>query len=192
LSDTYLVCGLGNPGSKYKFTRHNVGFLTLDKLALNLNETINKKMFKGLYTDARINNKKVVILQPQTYMNLSGECIAHFKEYYKIEIENIIVVCDDINLKPGNLRIRKSGGAGGHNGLKSIIALLGTQDFMRVRIGVGGGGLSSTSGHVLGNFAEDEFKIISEIVEESVLAVNEIIYSNLDNAMNKFNRKLDT
>jgi PTH1 family peptidyl-tRNA hydrolase len=120
-------------------------------------------------------------------MNESGRSLAKFKEYFKIDAKNIMVVCDDINLPHGNIRIRKTGGAGGHNGLKSIISLIGTKDFSRLRIGVGGGELQSTSGHVLGNFSTKEFKIIEEAIDDSARAIEEYTSYGLDSAMNKFN-----
>ena len=133
----YVIAGLGNPGREYEGTRHNVGFMTLDALADKYNIDVREKAFKGLIGKGMIEGNKVILVKPQTYMNLSGECIRQVMDYYKVDPSEFIVIYDDISLVPGGIRIRKKGSAGGHNGIKNIIAHLGTQEFPRVRIGVG-------------------------------------------------------
>ena len=136
-NDSWLIVGLGNPGKNYERTRHNCGFRALDILANKLGCKIDKSKFQGLYGQAIYNGKKLFLLKPQTYMNLSGRSVLQLSAYYSIPPQRIIVLFDDISLAPGRLRIRADGSAGGHNGIKSIIAELGSQDFPRVKIGVG-------------------------------------------------------
>lgn len=134
---THLIVGLGNPGEKYENTRHNVGFLALDEVAGSAGATVSRLRFRALTGEGAIGGKRVLFIKPQTYMNLSGEAVAEAASFYKIPPENVLVFCDDINFAPGRVRIRKKGSAGGHNGLKSIIACLGSDAFVRFRFGVG-------------------------------------------------------
>lgn len=136
-TDAWLIAGLGNPEPKYDGTRHNVGFAGLDRLAEKWNAVPSKSKWQGLYSQTSVEGHKVILLKPLTYMNLSGDCIAPAAAFFRIRPQNVIVLCDDIDQKPGHVRIRPTGSAGGHNGLKSIIARLGSQDFVRIRIGVG-------------------------------------------------------
>ena len=133
----FLVVGLGNPGSKYWNTRHNVGYAALDALAKDLGVTVDRVKFQGLTAQANLDGHKLILLKPTTYMNLSGQSVQAAAKFYKVPPEHILVLSDDISLDPGRLRVRKSGSAGGHNGLKSIIASIGSQDFPRIKIGVG-------------------------------------------------------
>ena len=133
----YLIVGLGNPEGEYSNTRHNMGFDAMNHLSQKLNITVTKEKFKALYGDGMINNEKVILLKPQTYMNLSGEAIIKFKEFYKIPVENIIVIYDDIDVDVGKIKIRKKGGPGTHNGMKSVVEELQTEDFPRIRVGIG-------------------------------------------------------
>ena len=135
--DVWLIAGLGNPEPKYDGTRHNIGFAGLDKLASCWNAAPNKSKWQGLYSQTTEDGHKVILVKPLTYMNLSGDCIAPAAAFFKIPPQQVIVICDDIDQKPGKVRIRPSGSAGGHNGLKSIIARLGSQEFTRIRMGVG-------------------------------------------------------
>ena len=135
--DVWLIAGLGNPEPKYDGTRHNIGFAGLDKLASCWNAAPNKSNWQGLYSQTTVDDHKVILVKPLTYMNLSGDCIAPAAAFFKIPPQQVIVICDDIDQKPGKVRIRPSGSAGGHNGLKSIIARLGSQEFTRIRMGVG-------------------------------------------------------
>ena len=164
----YLIAGLGNPTREYEKTRHNVGFETIDILADKAGTTVTEKKHKALYGKGYIGGQKVILAKPQTYMNLSGESIREIADFYKIEPENIIILCDDINLSEGQLRIRLKGSAGGHNGLKNIISHLGTQEFPRIRIGVGekprGMDLAD---YVLGRFPKEQQAVMEEAYRDA-------------------------
>ena len=182
----FLIVGLGNPGKEYDGTRHNIGFAAVDYIANKYNIELNRIKFKGVFGEGFINGKKVILLKPTTYMNLSGESIREVINFYKISNEEVIVIYDDISLEVGRLRIREKGSHGGHNGIKSIIANLGTDVFPRVKIGVGApkGNLVS---HVLGKFSEDEIEILRETIQASSDAVSIMLKSDTKEAMNKFN-----
>lgn len=187
----YIVVGLGNPGKEYKQTRHNVGFDAIDCLADKYNISVETKKHKGLFGTGHIEGYKVILVKPQTFMNLSGESVREFLDYYRAEPEDeLIVLSDDIDLPPGQLRIRKKGSAGGHNGLKNIIQHLGTQEFCRVKIGVGekpkGMDLAD---HVLGHFSKDDRVLVEESIKEAADAVVKIITEDADAAMNIYNKK---
>lgn len=182
----FLIVGLGNPGKEYDGTRHNIGFAAVDYIADKYNIELNRIKFKGVFGEGFINGKKVILLKPTTYMNLSGESIREVINFYKISNEEVIVIYDDISLEVGRLRIREKGSHGGHNGIKSIIANLGTDVFPRVKIGVGApkGNLVS---HVLGKFNEDEIEILRETIKASSDAVSIMVKSDTKEAMNKLN-----
>ena len=182
------IIGLGNPGMKYAGTRHNIGFDAVTAIADKYNLSINNKKFKGVYADGHIAGEKVLLVQPQTYMNLSGECVREVADFYKLNPDEIIIICDDINLDVGRLRIRKKGSAGGHNGLKNIIAHLGTEEFPRIRVGVG----EKTEGwdladYVLARFDKASEPVIREALANVVGAVETWISEGIDAAMNRFN-----
>ena len=182
----FLIVGLGNPGKEYDGTRHNIGFAAIDYIADKYNIELNRIKFKGVFGEGLINGKKVILLKPTTYMNLSGESIREVVNFYKISNEEIIVIYDDISLEVGRIRIREKGSHGGHNGIKSIIANLGTDVFPRVKIGVGApkGNLVS---HVLGKFSDEEVEILRESIKASSDATSIIISNNTKEAMNKLN-----
>ncbi|MCR4992140.1 MAG: aminoacyl-tRNA hydrolase [Lachnospiraceae bacterium] len=182
------IIGLGNPGINYAGTRHNIGFDTVTALADKYNIKIKDKKFNGLVGEGFIEGEKVMLVQPQTFMNLSGECVGLIAGFYKLEPEDIIVICDDINLDTGRLRIRAKGSAGGHNGLKNIIAHLGTETFPRIRIGVG----EKTEGwdladYVLARFSKDDEPIMREAIKNAVGAVETWISDDIGTAMNRYN-----
>lgn len=184
----FLVVGLGNPGSQYEFTKHNVGFLTVDYLADKLNIKINKLKFKGLFAKEKIENQDVVLLKPQTYMNLSGESVRDFANFFKIPPGNIIVVVDDVDLPMGKIRIRKKGSAGTHNGMKSIIYQLQSDNFIRIKVGIEREDRKDDlADYVLKGFSKDEVPIMEESMERAAKAVLEILKKGPDVAMNKFN-----
>lgn len=184
----FLVVGLGNPGSQYEFTKHNVGFLTVDYLAEKLNIKINKLKFRGLFAKEKIENEDVVLLKPQTYMNLSGESVRDFANFFKIPPENIIVVVDDVDLPMGKIRIRKKGSAGTHNGMKSIIYQLQSDNFIRIKVGIEREDRKDDlADYVLKGFSKDEVPIMEESMERAAKAVLEILKKGPDVAMNKFN-----
>ena len=186
----YLIAGLGNPTREYEKTRHNVGFEAIDILADKAGTTVTEKKHKALYGKGYIGGQKVILAKPQTYMNLSGESIREIADFYKIEPENIIILCDDINLSEGQLRIRLKGRAGGHNGLKNIISHLGTQEFPRIRIGVGekprGMDLAD---YVLGRFPKEQQAVMEEAYRDAAEAACMMIEDGADAAMNHYNRK---
>lgn len=185
-----LIVGLGNPGLQYAATRHNIGFEAIDVLAELNHISVNKSKFKALVGEGSIGGEKVVLMKPQTYMNLSGEAISACKAWYKIEPEDIIIMYDDVSLAVGDIRIRKSGSSGGHNGIKSIIAHLSTEVFPRVKIGVGqkpaGWDLAD---YVLGKFSEEDMKTLCPRLKEICNAVETMIKKDVDTAMNNYNGK---
>lgn len=186
----YLVAGLGNPGKDYDMTRHNIGFEVIDYMADQYNVKVKKLKFKGLYAETNISGEKVMLLKPQTYMNLSGECIRDFASFYKIPPENIIIINDDIYLDTGRLRIRAKGSAGGHNGLKSIIYQLNSDQFPRVRIGVDSPlrEKKELADFVLARFSKEEIPVLEDAIIRAVKSVEEIIANGIESAMNKYNR----
>lgn len=187
----YLVVGLGNPGLKYAATRHNIGFEAIERIGYEHCIDVSRKKFKAYVGDGHINGKKVLLMKPQTYMNLSGESVKAAVEFYKIPLENIIVIYDDCSLDVGQLRIRTKGSAGGHNGIKNIIAHLGTNEFGRIKVGVGekpaGWDLAD---YVLGRFSEKEIKdIMVPTLKEVNNAVELILQKDFIQAMNEYNGK---
>ena len=187
----YIIVGLGNPGDKYEKTRHNIGFDTVDALAEKYNISITEKKHKALCGSGVIEGVKVILAKPQTYMKLSGESIAEIVNFYKLDPESeMLIIFDDISLAPGNIRVRKKGSAGGHNGIKSIISSVGTSNFMRIKVGVGekpqGWDLAD---HVLGRFSSGDRKLVDEAIEFAADAVEKIITDGPDAAMNEYNRK---
>ena len=184
----FLIVGLGNPEEEYSNTRHNMGFDTIKKLANEYNIKINKNKFKGLCGSGIIENEKVILLKPQTYMNLSGESIKEAMAFYKIKSENIIVIYDDIDIEPGIIKIRKKGGPGGHNGMKSVISEIDTQNFPRIRIGIG---KPENKGqlieYVIGKMPQTDKDILEKATILGKEAILEIIKNGVDIAMNKFN-----
>ena len=184
----YLIIGLGNPEEEYSKTRHNMGFNTINKIAQKYNIEVNKNKFQGLYEITIIEGKKTILIKPQTYMNLSGNCVQEFVNFYKIEKENIIVIYDDMDIESGEIKIRKKGGPGGHNGMKSIIQMLGTEEFKRIRIGIGRPKHNGDEiNYVIGAIPEEEIPKLEDGVEKAKEAVIEILKNGIDSAMNKFN-----
>ncbi len=189
--EAWLIAGLGNPEPKYDGTRHNVGFAALDLLGEKWNAAPNKGKWQGLYSQTVVDGKKVILVKPLTYMNLSGDCIAPAAAFFKIPPQRVIVLCDDIDQKPGRLRIRPSGSAGGHNGLKSIIARLGSQEFVRIRIGVGQKPHPDydLADWVLGKPAGEDKTAIEGRLPDIEQACRLIMAGDLPAAQNRFNTK---
>jgi len=184
----YLIVGLGNPGKEYEYTRHNVGFMVLDLLSQKLNTHIKKAKFKGLIGETNLKGEKLLLLKPQTYMNLSGQSVLDAVSFYKIPIENIIVIYDDMDLPVGRLRIRPEGSSGGHKGMESIIYQLSSDAFPRIRVGIGRpDGEKDTISHVLGRFHGEEEDKIKAVLNAACEAALTIIESGVNEAMNKFN-----
>ncbi len=190
----FLIVGLGNPTDKYDGTRHNVGFDVIDMLAYKYNIKVEEKEKKAFIGKGMIAGRKVCLVKPQTYMNLSGESVRALADFYKVdETEEILIIYDDISLDVGQMRIRKKGSAGGHNGIKSIISHIGGQEFLRIKVGVGekpkGYDLAD---YVLGRFTQGEKKCMEEGYQRVATAVEDILSYEIDNAMNKFNKKIVT
>ena len=185
----WLVAGLGNPGQKYQNTRHNMGFLTVDLLAGQKGVKLNKVKFKSAYNILGFAGCKCLVMKPQTYMNLSGEAVREAAQFYKIPAERVLVIYDDVSLPVGKLRVRPSGSAGGHNGIKNIIAHLGTQDFPRIKIGTGApaGGGEEMVDWVIGVPSQAERKVLLESFERAILAAECVIEHGCQRAMNDFN-----
>jgi len=187
----FVIVGLGNPGKKYENTRHNVGFMAIDALAEKYGISISEKKHKALCGTGVIEGVKVLLVKPQTYMNLSGESVSEVMNFYKLDPEEeIMVIYDDISLAPGNIRIRRKGSAGGHNGIKSLIAHTGTQGFMRIKIGVG----EKPSGwdladYVLGHFSEDDKVKLNETMPDVISAAVLMAQGDVAKAMNDYNAK---
>lgn len=188
----YIIAGLGNPGKGYEMTRHNIGFHAIDYIADELGVKIKKLKFKSLYGEGAINGERVILVKPQTYMNNSGESVIDFVNFFKVPPENVIIISDDIALDTGRLRIRGKGSAGGHNGLKSIIYHLNSDNFPRVRIGVGAPEHKdyNLADYVLGRFTKDEIPILENSIINAYKAVCEIVSRGYESAMNKFNGKM--
>ena len=184
----YLIVGLGNPESDYSKTRHNMGFNVINKLSEKYDIEVNKSKFKGLIGNGLINGEKVILLKPQTYMNLSGESIIEIMNFYKINNNELIVIYDDIDINTGNIRIRKNGSAGSHNGMKSVVNCINTEQFCRVRVGIGKPKEHiDMITHVIGHISDEELEELEKGIELAENAVIEIVKNNIDSAMNKFN-----
>ena len=185
----YLIVGLGNPENEYANTRHNMGFDTINQLAKEYKIELNKNKFKGIYGTGMIENEKVLLLKPQTYMNLSGESMIEAIHFYKIGLENIIVIYDDMDIKPGNIKIRKKGGAGSHNGMKSVIKNLNSEEFARIRVGIGTPEYKHDKiNYVIGTISsEEDREKLNQGIKKAKEAIIEMIKNGIDSAMNKFN-----
>ncbi|MBQ0079238.1 MAG: aminoacyl-tRNA hydrolase [Eubacterium sp.] len=185
----FVIAGLGNPGKKYENTRHNMGFRVIDAIAANNNITVNKLKHKALVGDGRISDQKVLLVKPQTYMNLSGESLREVVNYYDVDIEDVIVIYDDFDTDLGALRIRKKGSAGSHNGMKSVVNELQSQDFPRIRVGIGGTGSRDWVNFVIGKMDASEEELVEEAIKQAAKAVEVLISDGIDIAMNQFNAK---
>ena len=184
----YLIVGLGNPENEYAHTRHNMGFDAINEIAKKNNINITKTKFKALYEIGIIQRKKVILLKPQTYMNSSGISIKEVADFYNIKPEEIIIIYDDIDIEKGKIKLRKKGGPGSHNGMKSVIQELQSTDFIRVRVGIGQPEFKNDMiNYVIGNVPDEEQKVLQEGTQKAAEAVEEILKNGIDIAMNKFN-----
>ncbi|MED0939981.1 aminoacyl-tRNA hydrolase [Bacillus mobilis] len=183
-----LIVGLGNPGREYELTRHNIGFMAIDELAKRWNISLNEQKFKGVFGAGFVNGEKVILLKPLTYMNLSGESIRPLMDYYKIDVEDFIVLYDDLDIPVGKLRLRMKGSAGGHNGVKSTISHLGTQEFQRIRMGIDRpkNGMKVVD-YVLGRFTSEEIPDVGHSIERAADACEEWLNKPFLQIMNTFN-----
>ncbi|HOQ37465.1 MAG TPA: aminoacyl-tRNA hydrolase [Acetivibrio sp.] len=188
MEDLFIIIGLGNPGKKYENTRHNVGFDTVELLSRRHGITITKLKHKALLGDGKISGKRVILVKPQTFMNLSGESVREILEWYKVPVKNIIIIYDDIDLPAGKLRLRPKGSAGTHNGMRSVIYQIESDEFPRIRIGVGGPPEGwELADYVLSKLSGEDKKKVEEAIVYAADAVEEIVKSGIDVAMNKFN-----
>ena len=185
----YIIAGLGNPGRKFENTRHNLGFITIDKLAEDRGIRVSRIKFKALIGEGRIGTEKVLLVKPQTYMNLSGESLREVMSFYKETPEHLIVVYDDFDIAAGNLRIRPFGSAGTHNGMRSVIYQLNTDRFPRIRIGTGREKKGNIFSFVTGGFSKEEVPLLEEAVLKAVEACKCIVEDDINLAMNKYNTK---
>ena len=182
-----LIVGLGNPGKEYDKTRHNVGFMVIDKFSLKNDIKINKEKFGGIYGEKIINNEKYILLKPQSYINLSGEVIIKYINYFKIAVEDILVICDDMDLELGTYKLRYKGGSAGHNGLKNIQQHLSTNEYKRIKVGISKTTEISKADYVLGHFNEIDYKkieIVIDKISDIIVQFNDLSFENL---MNKYN-----
>ncbi len=186
----YIIVGLGNPGKQYEHTRHNVGFEVIDRLAEKHDILMTERKHRAFCGKGLIGGQKAMLVKPQTFMNLSGESVKSAVDFYQIGTDELIVVYDDVSLSPGQLRIRRAGSAGGHNGIKNIIAQLGTQEFPRVKVGVGEKPeRMDLADYVLSHFSKSEWEMMEEAFKEAADAVEVMIADGADAAMNRFNAK---
>ena len=184
----YLIVGLGNPEEEYGRTRHNMGFDTINKISERYNIKVNKSKFNSLYGTGTIEGEKVILVKPQTYMNLSGKAVRDFMNFYKISSEDIIVIYDDLDIEPGIIKIRKKGGAGTHNGMKSVVNEIQTEKFPRIRIGIGNPEYKNDLlNFILTRIPDEEYKVLQEAQEMVTNAIIEIVKNGIDSAMNKYN-----
>jgi PTH1 family peptidyl-tRNA hydrolase len=187
----FLIVGLGNPGAEFRHNRHNVGFLLLDCLADRLGESFSRIESNSLLTKAKYQDKRLLLAKPQTFMNLSGQAIGRLVKYYKIPLESLLIVYDDVDLPLESIRIRPNGGSGGHKGVASIIERLGTNDFPRLRLGIGRPpGRKNAAAHVLQNFTKEENEFLEVTLERAVDSVLVFVSAGLETAMNKYNESV--
>ena len=186
----YLILGLGNPGRRYQFTRHNIGFMVLEKIAAQWEVDLKQKSFDALWNRGKIAGINVLLAMPQTYMNLSGNSVRKLLSYFKVDVNNLIIIHDDLDLPFGTVRLKTGGGDAGHKGLKSIISCLGTADFMRVRLGIGKpSDKSRIEDYVLQKFDSGETDLLQQIIQLAADAATEIVLSGMQTAMVKYHTK---
>lgn len=184
-----LIVGLGNPGKEYENTRHNAGFKFIDKFAKATNLEFNKEKFNGLYTEFNYKGKKVILLKPQKYMNLSGEVVIKFKEFFKINLEDILIICDDLDTELGKIKIKYKGSPGGHNGLKNIENHLHSNEYKRIKIGISSNQDHDRIDYVIGKMPKHDLDILEKVTDIAPQILNDYLNISFDNLMNKYNSK---
>lgn len=184
-----LIVGIGNPGKEYENTRHNVGFMALDAIANKHNVDFTESKFKSLYTSIRVNNEKIILMKPQTYVNLSGSAVLSMMNYFNIDIKDVIVVYDDLALPVGKLRVRFKGSGGGHNGISNIIDYLKTKEFNRIRIGIGNNKIIEQKDYVLGKFSKEDRKVLEATFTKLESVPEDFVDLPFSDFMNKYNRE---
>ncbi len=182
-----LIVGLGNPGIEYENTRHNIGFMCINKLAQHFKVNLDLNKFDGKYTIFNYNDEKIILLEPLKYMNLSGEVIKKFVSFYKIDIKDVLVICDDLDTNIGTYRLRYKGSSGGHNGLKNIELNLGSNEYKRIKIGISNNKNIDTKDYVLGKFKKEELELINPIIDKIPNIIEDYLKLPFDNVMNKYN-----
>lgn len=182
-----LIVGLGNPGREYDKTRHNVGFMVVDMIVSNLGLSFNKEKFDGMLAEVMINQEKIMFLKPQRYINLSGEVIKKYVDFYKINVDDILIISDDLDLEVGKMKLRKQGGSGGHNGLKNIELNLKTKNYKRLKIGISNNKMIDTKDYVLSKFSKTDQEKINQIIDKTPSIINDYLSMTFDNLMNKYN-----
>ena len=182
-----LIVGLGNPGKEYEDTRHNIGYMVLDSFAKKLNIKIDKEKFNSKYQKVKIKGKDVLLVKPETYMNLSGTSVIQFVKYFKIDLDNILIIHDDLDLECGKIRLRGQGTSGGHKGIKNILEILQTKNIKRLKIGISNNSLIETKDYVLGKFSKEEKNILKKSIEITDELLNDYFDLSFDKLMNKYN-----
>ena len=182
-----LIVGLGNPGKEYENTRHNAGFKFIDKFASSLNLNFNKEKFGGLYTEFNYQNEKIILLKPQKYINLSGEVLIKFKDFYKIDTKDILIICDDLDTELGQIKIKYKGSSGGHNGLKNIEYHLHTVEYKRIKIGISKNSNDKID-YVIGKIPKEELEKLEKVTDKANEILRDYLNMNFDNLMNKYNK----
>ena len=186
----FLIVGLGNPEQQYSNTRHNMGFCTINRISEKCNISVDKTKFNALYGKGEINGQQVILVKPQTFMNLSGEAVRKFVDYFKIKEDELLVIYDDMDVEAGTIKIRKQGSSGSHNGMKSIVQMLGTEKFSRIRIGISKPETTQEMiNYVIGKIGKEELEKLEPGIQKAEEAVYEVLKSGIDIAMNKFNKK---
>lgn len=187
----YLIVGLGNPEEEYKRTRHNMGFDVVNEIASRYMVSLERKKFDAIYGEAIIEGQKVMLIKPQTYMNLSGVAVKQFVDFYKVPVEQVIVVYDDMDIEKGTMKIRKKGGAGSHNGMKSVISQIGSEGFPRIRIGIGAPlHPHDRINYVLEKLSKEEYTILEQGIQKASMAIIDMLKSGIDHAMNQYNETI--
>ncbi len=184
-----LIVGLGNPGKEYENTRHNIGFRMIDRYANEIGTPINKSKFNGLYNEIIINNEKIILLKPQSYINLSGEVVRKFVDFYKIKIDDILIIHDDLDLAVGTYKIKKKGSSGGHNGLKNIEMHLNTQEYKRIKIGISNNKSIDTKDYVLGKLSDLELSELNKVEKIVLDILDDYLKIPFDSLMSKYNHR---
>ena len=184
-----LIVGLGNPGKTYENTRHNAGFKFIDKFAESQNLNFNKEKFDGIYTEFNYKNEKIILLKPQKYMNLSGEVLIKFKDFYKIDLNDILVICDDLDTPLGKIKLKYKGSSGGHNGLKNIESHLHSNEYKRIKIGISNNKDKDKIDYVIGKMPKEELNILEQVTSKAEEILIDYLNMTFDNLMNKYNSK---
>lgn len=182
-----LIVGLGNPGREYEKTRHNIGFMCIDKVANYFNVDFNMNKYNGMYAQFNYNGEKVILLKPLKYMNLSGEVVRDFVNFFKIDINDILIICDDLDTSVGTYRLRYKGSSGGHNGLKNIELHLNSKDYKRIKIGISNNKNMDTKDYVLGKFSKEDMDLIDPIIDKMPNIIDDYLNLSFDNVMSKYN-----